>query len=216
MLNNFRLFFKDSKERLYRSSRLSSKSDLLVVDSTSADIQDVDFDVYEEKPKKAEPYIITELIDDTPEVKNFRSLNLNRPSVTSTSPSPSSRIEIPAKIHQSGKFPTLGNLISSMNIDSGKTNELEDHIEPRKGPVQIKKLFNDWNNLIEDDLNSAPQIAASVGANTVTFGAVNPNNTNTKNIRTNPNVNNNSKQNVIRPSNNYISQAKLEVRTLYY
>lgn len=175
----------------------------MVVDSTSVDIQDVDFDVYEEKPKKSEPYIITELIDDTPQVKNFRPMNLNRPVVSSTSTSPheSTRVVIPAKIHQSGKFPTLGNLITSMNIDSGKTNEQNEVADQRKQPVHIKKLFNDWNNLIDDEPERTQPIAASVGANTVTFGAVQPNNSSSKNIRTNPNVNN-MKPNQRRPSNN--------------
>jgi len=145
---------------------------------------EVDFDAYNEKPRKqSEPYIITELLNDDSmdqiNARNNRVANsanpLNRPLVTSTSPSPSqqlsARVAIPQKLHQKTPYPTLNNLISSLNIDSGRIENTPSGKVQKSGGT-IQKLFSDWNNLLDDSGSEQAPVAASVGANTVTFGAV--------------------------------------------
>ncbi len=167
-----------------QASRLSlSKSDLLLATNKS-DLVEVDFDAYNEKPRKQpEPYIITELLNDDSmdqiNARNNRVANsanpLNRPLVTSTSPSPSqqlsTRVAIPQKLHQKTPYPTLNNLISSLNIDSGRIENTPSGKVQKSGGT-IQKLFSDWNNLLDDSGSEQVPVAASVGVNTVTFGSV--------------------------------------------
>lgn len=127
----------------------------------------------EESGRPSEPYIITELMsEDSSPNRNFKTTNLNKPLVNSTSPSPqaSNRVVIPPKIQQrSGAYPTLSNLLTSMHIDSSQTNKNIGN----KGQGTIQKLFGDWNNLLDDSVGDELPVAASVEQNTVTFGAVN-------------------------------------------
>ncbi len=146
--------------------------------ANKSDLVEVDFDSYDEQ--KTEPYIITELLNDDStdkiNAKNSRLTNsvnpLNRPLITSTSPSPlSPRVVLPQKPNQNTPYPTLNNLISSLNIDSGRIQN-NPVVRVQKSGGTIQKLFTDWNNLLDDSGSEKVPVAASAGANTVTFGTV--------------------------------------------
>ena len=131
-----------------KMSRMASTSKLSFNDSAS-DLIDIDFDTYNEEVKtKIES--IEEMAPAEPLSRESRSASRSDILVVDAAPD-TIDIDFDAydetPVPQLQSFPTLTNLISNLNLNSGR-NENESS-QGRGG--NIKKFFGDWNSLLNDE-----------------------------------------------------------------